>query len=193
MEHPHDDDPAGGGGFDPAFQTTNTLAIVSLVLGIVGLATCCCILIAPIPIGAIICGALSISQINANPQTQKGKPADAEAHDTPAAERHLKRLAQAGGLAGPVGNPDIGKRGNPHTDPSGRCAHKCAKNERYSSEPGHNHTEQNCNQNRDPEDDPILVSDKRVGAFLDGTGDFLHQWRTCIQSLDAVEIDGSKC
>ena len=48
-------------------QATNTLAIVSLIAGVV-----CCIPVVS-PLTAIITGAIAISQINANPTAQKGK------------------------------------------------------------------------------------------------------------------------
>ncbi|MHB8872774.1 MAG: DUF4190 domain-containing protein [Myxococcaceae bacterium] len=48
-------------------QVTNTLAIISLIAGIV-----CCIPVVS-PLTAIITGVIAISQINADPVTQKGK------------------------------------------------------------------------------------------------------------------------
>jgi len=48
-------------------QGSSTLAIISLVCGIVGLiTTCCCgVLGLPVPIAAIVCGGICLSQPNA--------------------------------------------------------------------------------------------------------------------------------
>ena len=61
-------------------QQTNTLAMASLVLGIVAVVLtivtfCCCYGCPQVPfsIGAFVTGGLAISQINADPEGQTGK------------------------------------------------------------------------------------------------------------------------
>ncbi len=55
------------GYMPPQQQGSSTLAIISLVCGIVGIITsCCCGLFGlPIPLAAIICGGIALSQPNA--------------------------------------------------------------------------------------------------------------------------------
>ncbi len=50
-----------------------TLAIVSVVTGVLGLISCCCCLAIPIPIAAIVTGGLGLSKINREPGRFKGK------------------------------------------------------------------------------------------------------------------------
>jgi len=73
----------GGGGFPPpqqmgsggggGGQKMEVLAIVSLVAGVVGLVSCCCILGVPLPIVAIATGAFALKKIGDDPGLG-GKP-----------------------------------------------------------------------------------------------------------------------
>ena len=62
--------PANGGEGPPQ---TETLAIVSVVTGAIGLFSCCCCLALPLPVAAIITGGLGLSKINQEPGRLKGK------------------------------------------------------------------------------------------------------------------------
>ena len=66
------------GGFGPQGQPMggpkiHPLAIVSLVAGILSIPACCCFFGFILPIGAIACGVIALSQINKNPQAYSGK------------------------------------------------------------------------------------------------------------------------
>ena len=61
--------PAGGGGG----QKMEVLAIVSLVAGILGLTSCCCIFLVPLPLIAVITGAIGLKKCNEDPSLG-GKP-----------------------------------------------------------------------------------------------------------------------
>jgi len=50
-----------------------TLAIVSVVTGALGLISCCCCFALPLPIAAIVTGGLGLSKINQEPGRFKGK------------------------------------------------------------------------------------------------------------------------
>jgi len=71
-ESPPEGDPAAAAYANVA-PSFNPLAIISLVCGLLSVFACCCILFLPIPLVGLVCGLIGISQINANPQTQKGK------------------------------------------------------------------------------------------------------------------------
>ena len=60
--------PPGGGGAGK----TETLSVVSTVLGAVGLLSCCCVCLAPLPIAAIVTGILGLKKVNETPGL-KGK------------------------------------------------------------------------------------------------------------------------
>lgn len=72
-ESPPEGDPAAAAAHHNVAPSFNPLAIISLVCGLLSVFACCCLLFLPIPLVGLVCGLIGISQINANPQTQKGK------------------------------------------------------------------------------------------------------------------------
>jgi len=68
--------PPGGGygapGFPAGGPKVHPLAIVSLVAGILSIPLCCCFFGFVLPIGAVACGFIALSQINKNPQAYSG-------------------------------------------------------------------------------------------------------------------------
>jgi len=69
--------PAGGGfgapqGGPGGEQKTETLAIVSAIAGVLGLSSCCCVCIVPVPLVAIVTGILGMKKIGQDPGL-KGK------------------------------------------------------------------------------------------------------------------------
>jgi hypothetical protein len=57
----------------PLGPKTEALPIVSLVCGILGLGSCCCICFAVFPIAAIVTGAFGLVRIKNDPANLKGK------------------------------------------------------------------------------------------------------------------------
>ena len=143
----------------------------------------------PQVVGIAGLGHIELPQPQAKNQIDQEKPqqreaAHAKTHDRAAPEGNFQRLSNVVGLPGLVGDANVGIGGNFHAHKTGTARHHCAHNERNGGLPHGDHRKDHGNNQDDHQQNRIFIGDERVGADADGSGNFLHFFRTFRQFFD---------